>query len=148
MLGIFGCIFGRSNELRQSGRYLLITIRNKSYQLPKCRWETYFWYKRFQGCEDVLVEHLSTDVETAIDAKISVFGMKPFHEWLSFNGYTYRREPAASITTSSSLSDKRVMSLPTMFFPWSNRLVDGSFWIRLDTATQAHLRSAGSMLSS
>ena len=55
--------------------------------------------------------------------------------------------PAASTTTSSSLSDRRVIRIPTTFFPCNNRRVEGSFWIILETATQAHLRSAGSVLS-
>ena len=68
-------------------------------------------------------------------------------------GYTgckinpHLRAPAASTTTSSSLSDKRVIRMPTTFFPCSNRRVEGSFWMMLETATQAHFRSAGSVLS-
>jgi hypothetical protein len=31
-----------------------------------------------------------------------------------------------------------------MFLPWSRRRVEGSFWIRFDTAAHAHLRSAPS----
>lgn len=61
--------------------------------------------------------------------------------------HTHLSAPAASIQTSSSLSDNRVMSAPTTFFPCSNRRVDGSFCMRLDTATHAHLRSAASGLS-
>lgn len=55
--------------------------------------------------------------------------------------------PAASIQTSSSLSDRRVISAPTTFFPCNNRRVDGSFCMRLDTATHAHLRSEASGFS-
>lgn len=60
---------------------------------------------------------------------------------------TYLNAPTASTTTSSSLSVSRVIRAPTTFFPCNNLRVDGSFWIRLDTATQAHLRSAPSALS-
>ena len=66
---------------------------------------------------------------------------------MQLNDRTYRKEPAASTTTSSSLSDNRVINAPTIFLPCSKRLVEGSFWMRLDTATHAHLRSAGSTLS-
>lgn len=40
-----------------------------------------------------------------------------------------------------------MIKIPTTFFPWSSRRVEGSFWMMLETATQAHLRSAGSVLS-
>jgi hypothetical protein len=40
-----------------------------------------------------------------------------------------------------------VINAPTTFLPWSNRLVDGSFWIKFDTATHAHLRSEASAFS-
>ena len=60
---------------------------------------------------------------------------------------TYLSAPAASTTTSSSLSERRVIRIPTTFFPCNNLRVEGSFWMMLETATQAHLRSAGSVLS-
>lgn len=57
---------------------------------------------------------------------------------------TYRSAPAASTTTSSSVSDSRVINAPTIFLPWSKRRVDGSFCMRFETAAHAHLRSAAS----
>lgn len=59
----------------------------------------------------------------------------------------HRSAPVASMTTSSSLSDNRVIRAPTIFLPCNSLRVDGSFWIRFETATQAHLRSAESGLS-
>lgn len=50
--------------------------------------------------------------------------------------------PDASTTTSSTLSDNRSNSAPTMLFAWKSRLVAGSFCIKLQIAAQAHVLSA------
>jgi hypothetical protein len=55
---------------------------------------------------------------------------------------TDRKAPEASTTTSSTLSDSRSINSPTTFLLWNSLLVAGSFWIRLHTAAQAHVRSA------
>jgi len=106
---------------------------------------TYLWHKRPQRGKDIFVVHLHANVISPIDTQVSRI-------WRVDNrpkrpDLTDRRAPAASIHTSSSLSDSRVIKAPTTFLPCSNLRVDGSFCIRLDTATQAHLRSDPSGLS-
>ena len=106
---------------------------------------TYLWHKRPQRGKNVFIVHLRADVISPVDAKISrVWRVKDHSKGLDM---TDRRAPAASIHTSSSLSDRRVIKTPTTFLPCSNLRVDGSFCMRLDTATQAHLRSDPSGLS-
>lgn len=56
--------------------------------------------------------------------------------------YTHRRAPDASTTTSSTSSVNRSINSPTTFLLWNMRLVAGSFWIKLQIAAQAHVRSA------
>ena len=105
----------------------------------------YLWYKRFQRSKNIFVIHFGTDIITSIDAQVSEI-MTIYPTKCSISS-THRRAPAASTTTSSSLSVSRVINAPTTFFPCNNRRVEGSFCIRLETATHAHLRSAGSVLS-
>jgi hypothetical protein len=61
--------------------------------------------------------------------------------------FKYLKAPQASTTTSSTLSNNRLMSAPTTFFPCNRRLVEGSLLMRLLTAAQAHARSVASGLS-
>ena len=99
--------------------------------MPKC-----FCYTSQHRCQ-TRRQYTSSCIFVSMVRRIRRFNRSRIH----------RREPAASTTTSSSLSERRVINAPTMFLPCNSRRVAGSFCMRLDTATHAHFRSEGSTLS-
>ena len=68
----------------------------------------------------------------------------PFHLRFRFTSGrdTHLNAPLASTTTSSTESLNRSINSPTTFLLWNSRRVAGSFWIKLQIAEQAHVRSA------
>ena len=95
----------------------------------------------------MFVEQFGANIVPSVDAEIPKASYKVNGTHATVAYYTHLNEPAASTTTSSSLSESLVMSEPTTFLPCSNLRVDGSFCMRFETATHAHLRSAASALS-